>query len=136
MKTTVLPERILRLMPKVERARLGKAGRTTEEIAAAVLHRQECDLQAQIAGWLRTRDIEYIKPDMRKRSPLPPGWPDFTFAHCGRAIGVECKVRGEALEPDQVAQHARMAVNGWRIITARTLRDVITLLREIEVTPA
>ena len=128
----LLPAHVLKLMNRADRARLGKAGRTPEDIEALVHHRLEADLQGQICEWLRMREVEYIKPDMRKRSRMPPGWPDFTFAWRGVPCGVECKVRDEEPTQEQRTQHARMAANGWRIVVARTLMDVIELTRRVD----
>lgn len=131
---TNLPPNILRCMDAAARKPLGKAGLLPSEVQAAAEAKAELDLQGDIAGYLRLHDIEYIKPDGRKKSPLPPGWPDFTFCYRGIAIGMEVKTATGRLSGDQMTQHARMAApgNGWRMVIVRSLPEVQALLRAID----
>lgn len=130
--SAVLPEHILKLMSARDRAALGKAGWTADECIAKVEHKLESELQGQIADLLRLRDVRYIRPPMRKKSPLPPGWPDFSFAYRGVPVVIECKVGRNQLDPDQVRMRDELVANGWRHYVARTLADVQAVLREID----
>lgn len=119
------------LDPK-ERRLAGRAGMTAQEAQEKYLAGQELALQSDIANYLRLHQIEYIKPDPRKKSPLPPGWPDFTFAYRERAIGIEAKSSVGKLGPDQIQQHERMRKNGWLIVVARSVADVQAALRRVD----
>jgi len=128
----VLPEHCLKLIAKRDREPLGKAGRTMGEIYEAADKKAELDLQGEIAGYLRLHEIEYIKPDGRKKSPLPAGWPDFTFAYRGVPVGMEVKTEKGALSSDQTSRHMAMRANGWRMVIVRSIPDVQALLRAID----
>ncbi len=121
-------------MPEAERRRLGVAGQTVAECVAIADDKAELDLQGDIAQYLRLHEIEYIKPDGRKKSPLPPGWPDFTFSYRGVSIAMEVKTATGKLSPDQVALHPKLAgqPNCWRVVVVRSLQEVQSLLREID----
>ncbi len=128
-----IPPHLLPLMPESERKRLGKAGLTVAEAVAIADDKAELDLQGDIAGYLRLHEVEYIKPDGRKRSPLPKGWTDFTFAYRGVPVAMEVKTATGKLSVDQENLHPKLAANGWRVGIVRSVTDVQALLRSIDV---
>lgn len=135
--TTVLPEHILRLMSPEDRRRCGPAGLTAGEAAARAEERAETQLQEEIATYLRLREIEYIKTDPRKRSPLPGGWPDFTFAYRGVPCALEVKTPAGAKrdtdhEREQRRRHDAMKRNGWLVLIVTGLDQVKHLLHSID----
>jgi len=118
-------------MAPAVRAALGAAGRTMPEVIAEADAKAELTIQGEIANYLRLHGVEYLKPDGRKKSPLPKGWPDFTFAYRGVAVGMEVKTPLGVLSRDQVSQHARMAPH-WRMLVVRGVPEVQALLRAID----
>ena len=128
----LLPDHVLRLMSPADRKLLGKAGRTAAETLARAEAKSENELQEQIASMLKRREIVFIRPAMFRKSTLPPGWPDFTFAYRGIAIGWECKsVAGEPSD-EQLRMHAHMEANGWRIDIIRSLHGAVEILNGID----
>lgn len=102
------------------------------EVIAKSETEAEMVIQGDIAAYLRLHEIEFIRPDMRKKSPLPPGWPDLTFAYRGVPIAMEVKTTAGKLSPDQVTMHPKLATNGWRVIVVRSVSDVQALFRSID----
>lgn len=126
--SAALPENILRLMSPADRAPLGAAGLTAAEAAAKALAGEEDKLQQQIANLLNLRGIEYITPSMRRKSALPPGWPDFTFVYRAVPFALEAKTAVGTLSPEQEALHPRLAANGWQVRVVRSVAEVKALL--------
>jgi hypothetical protein len=128
----VLNDAILRRMDPKDRAALGKAGRTFAECEEKRQFDAEKDLQSEIRQDLNRREIEYINPDMRKRSALPVGWPDFTFVYLGIPLALEAKVQGRKPRPNQAEMHVKLRRNGWQVFVVESLADVLTILRDID----
>jgi hypothetical protein len=120
------------MIPEAHRSPLGNAALTHAEALAKADEKAELNLQSDIASYLRLHEIEYIKPDGRKKSPLPKGWPDFTYCYCGVAVGMEVKTSTGQLSSDQETKHAKMKRNGWRVVIVRSIADVQSLLRTID----
>ncbi len=129
-KSILHNERIARLMTPEDRKREGIV--TTAEAVAKADDKAERELQSDIANYLALHDIAFIRPPMNRRSALPPGWPDFSFAYKGVPIGLEAKTATGKLSSDQVLMHMQLSKNGWRVLTVRSLADVQTLFREID----
>jgi hypothetical protein len=127
----VLPDNILRLMAAQDRAALGKSGRTAAESFALAEAKTESELQEQICSMLRRREIVFIQPAMFKRSSLPVGWPDFTFAYCGVPVAWECKSARGLLSEEQLCMHPQMTACGWQVSVIRELREAIEILNNI-----
>lgn len=125
-------EHIARLMKPEQRRALGV--QTTSEASAKAQAGEEDDLQSDIRQYLNLHRIEFITPGMRRKSALPPGWPDFTFSYRGRACAVEAKAGTNKLDPDQIKMRDRMQQpeNGWHWIEARSVADVQALFRQID----
>jgi hypothetical protein len=127
----VLTDNILRLMAKEDRVALGRAGRTAAESLALAEANTEAELQDQICAMLRRRETVFIRPAMFKRSSLPVGWPDFTFAYCGVPIAWECKSARGLPSEEQLRMHAQMTACGWRVTVIRELREAVQILNSI-----
>lgn len=115
--STILPENILNKMDKKDRASLGKAGLTKEEVSDKVMIKNERELQNQIAGYLRLREIAFCRSRMDKKTTNTLGWPDFVFAIEGKPIAFECKMPGKKPDEEQIKCHNAMLKNGWHIHT-------------------
>jgi hypothetical protein len=130
--TALLPEHCLRLMDERDRKSLGKGGRTAVETLADMEARSEKELQEQICSLLRRREIPFIRPSMFKRSELPVGWPDISFAYRGKPIAWECKVGRNTTTAEQNLMIEKMTACGWRVSVIRTLSEALETLKGIE----
>lgn len=117
-----------------------KAAPVSPEVIDAADAKAEMEIQGEIAAYLRLHDIHFIRPDGRKKSPLPPGWSDFSFSYKpahwpetahGVPVALEVKTPTGKLSPDQVAMHPKLAANGWCVVIVRSVTDVQTLFRTI-----
>lgn len=128
----VIPENILRRMNPKDRAKLPRnIAMTQDEAEQMYSDGQEDRLQADIRQYLNLHDIVFINPSMRKRSALPPGWPDFTFSFDGQACAIEAKAGKNKLDPDQIVMRDKMVENGWAWIEARSVSDVKELFSKL-----
>lgn len=124
----------MKCMLPADRKALGKRGQTMLEAIQNATIKGEKDIQKQIANLLTLRGVPFINPPMHKRSMLPKGWPDFTFAYRGNPLGIEAKVLGGEPRPDQVKTLQAMADNGWQVHVVTSLAEVQTILRVIDST--
>jgi hypothetical protein len=102
-----------------------KTARETNQDAIA---RSEKELQEQIASLLRRHDIPYIRPAMFKKSSLPKGWPDFTFAHEGIPYAWECKIPGKEPTQEQLNTLIWMTNHGWAVSVIISLQQAQNIL--------
>jgi hypothetical protein len=133
-----IPNHILEKMDPKDRPK-GVPGMTSAEIRSAAVDKAEKELQKEVATYLRgCRGVEFINPPMHKRSSLPLGWPDFTFAYKppGSDIGIpitwECKRVTGSLDPDQITMRDRLIANGWQWRLIRHLGEAQAHLRDLE----
>jgi hypothetical protein len=68
---------------------------------------------------------------MHRRSALPVGWPDFTFAIQGIACAVEAKHDKNTSSKDQIAKREELIAAGWRFATVYTYDQFLKFVREI-----
>lgn len=127
-----IPDKVLRLMPAEERARLGKAGRTLVEVFAEEDRRAERKIQQEIAQFLRMRDIPFDWKAMHRKSTATVGWPDFTLAYRGIPLALEAKTATGKCSPEQAALHTKLAAHGWGVHVVRGLPEVKALLDAID----
>lgn len=92
----------------------------------------ERTIQGDIAQYLNLHDIPHIRPPMNKKSTLPLGWPDISFAYRGIPVAMEVKTDTGKLSPEQATLHPKLAANGWRVLVVRSVADVQALLRGID----
>ena len=137
---TLLPSHFLDKMSPADRKAYAQsighpaAGWTASETREKAKTRAERDLQKQVGSYLRMLGVEFINPAMNKRSPLPVGWPDFTFAYKGLPVAMECKVAGEKPRPEQNERMDAMRRNGWLVFVVHELADAQNALRAIKLT--
>jgi hypothetical protein len=110
-------------------------GWTSTKAREHAIRQSEKDLQKQIAGYLQMKGVQFINPPMHRRSSLPEGWPDFTFAAEGKPCAVECKVWNEKPRQEQDRRLQQLAENGWIVSVCRSLQEFIEFFREIKSTP-
>ena len=133
--TGILKPHVLDKMSVESRKPLGRAGLTTAECDERQIKQAEKLLQEQIRGLLNTQDIDNINPPMHKKSEMPLGWPDHTFAYRGVPVAIECKVVGQKPKPHQAERMESMRRNGWTVIVAYDVTDAQKLLRAIDANP-
>jgi hypothetical protein len=135
---THLPQRVIDRMSELDRQQYAlhvgnsNAGFTTYELEQKVNARAERELQKHVRQYLSQKEVVFICPPMFKRSELPPGWPDFTFAFCGVPIIWECKSSAGKLRESQKQVVAQLGDNGWRFRIIRSLEQARNHLREID----
>lgn len=128
----IIPDHVLRLMPEEERRRLGKAGRTAEEIAVAQATKSERDLHDQISNYLRMKGVKVaVHSRMDKRPTIKTGIPDFLFAWRCRPVALEVKLPGEEPSPEQIGIMAGMEMDGWVVAVVHNLEEVIATLKRV-----
>jgi hypothetical protein len=132
MNPPVLPQKFIDLMSPADRARLGKAGRTTAEIVREVEEQSEKDLHKDIVRYLNVLGVPFAHARMDKRSSIAVGYPDFSFPYKGRFVGWEAKVKGKGLTSEQQATRELIERNGGRFAVIRLLEDAKNHLRAID----
>ena len=110
-------------MSKKDRAPLGKAGLTTEEIQLKNDLELERDLQKDVHNLLRQRDVLVITNRFGKRSTATKGVPDFNFSWNCRPYAFECKVGNRKPSQRQLETHMHMRRNGWLVFVVRSLKE-------------
>lgn len=134
----ILPNHLLERMSAQDREEISRAaghpnaGLTANEARDKAMQRSEKEAQREISQFLRISGIEFICPPMNKRSILPEGWPDATFARNGVPIALEVKVWGQKPRPEQNARHDAMRRNGWRVYVVSGAADVKDIFRRMD----
>ena len=118
-----IPPNLLKCMPKDERKKLGKVGRTWDEIQYQSNARGERLLQKQVAALLTQRDIWHSRSRMDKRTTNQRGTPDFLFVWNGRPYAFECKIGKAEPTEAQINCHCQMRRNGWLVFVVRSLKE-------------
>lgn len=132
MNPLILPQKFIDIMSPADRARLGKAGRTTTEIVREVEERSEKDLHKDIVRYLNVLGVPFAHARMDKKSSIAVGFPDFSFPYKGRFVGWEAKVKGKGLTSEQQATRELIERNGGRFAVIRFLEDAKNHLRSID----
>lgn len=130
----VLPDSVLRCMPKDERAKLGKAGVTAAEAQAKLDCQRERELQRHIANELRQRNIPFQQTRMDRKTTGTIGWPDFTFAYRGCFCAFECKSPGKRPNGDQARVIAELGAQGGKVIVVWEFQEALNFLRSFDET--
>lgn len=128
MKSTDLPDAMLKRMNPADRKALGARVMTAEEAISRYTIKSERDLQNQIGDLLRLRGIWFWTSAMHKRATGTVGTPDVLTAVKGRPIAFEVKLPGKKPEPHQIACHEAMAKNGWSVHVVTSLDQVRDIL--------
>lgn len=87
---------------------------------------------ADAAGWLVIRLNSGVAWDRTGQHPIrlaPPGTPDvLLLGPRGQVVFVECKATRGRLSRAQQAMHARLEARGHRVVVARVVDDVASVL--------
>ena len=134
----ILPEHILNKLSPQDREEISRmagnpnAGRTAQECQKIAQDRAEKDAQKEISQFLRISGIEFVNPPMNRKSAMPEGWPDFTFARKGLPFGLEVKVRDRKPRSEQSARHEAMKRNGWLVYVVSGAAEVKDIFRAMD----
>ncbi len=124
-----IPERMRRCMSGDDR-RASRVGPTSAEAAAKAVRCAERELQDQMAGLLRQRNLFFDSSRMDRATTNRKGMPDFRIVlPGGKALMVEAKVAGGELEHEQrlvFDQYFRQT--GQSVHLVWNLQDFKTLL--------
>lgn len=118
--TQSLPDNVKRCMADADRKPLGKAGMTQPEADAKFTARREKEIQENIAGLLRHRNITFFRQRMDRKTTGQIGWPDFTFAIKGHACACEVKTPDGVISPEQQEMLTRLMAEGWAVCVVRS----------------
>jgi hypothetical protein len=138
MGLTYLPSNVLEKMSMSDRKEyalhvgIPNAGKTRSDIERELALKAERDLQSEIRQYLELREIIFINPAIFRKSQLPVGWPDFSFAFCGIPILWETKSLQGKLRENQASIVAKLVRNGWRFRLIRSVEAARNHLRDIE----
>jgi hypothetical protein len=137
MNPPVLPQRIIDIMDPKDRAKLGKAGRTSAEILRVVEDRSEKDLHRDIVRYLNVFGLPFCHARMDRKSSIAEGYPDFTFPYRGFFVAWEAKTATGKLSGRQHETREAIERNGGKFKVIRQLEEAKNHLRELDalVTP-
>jgi len=139
MKSTTLPDNILKRMEPSARKSLGKSGRTQKEIREEQGFKLEKDIHNDIDQWLNSKDVIFQHERMDRKTRGRKGWPDFTFCWSHLRLDLEwihpigCEVKRPGCSPtrEQVEIHERMRRNGWTVLVVQSLQELIEELKKL-----
>ena len=137
MNRSVVPDNIVRRMNPKDRKSLGL--KTSEEAIAVMQVRNELELQKQIVGYLRLRNIEVIWQRTDKRTTTKRGTPDILFAVNSNGFPTPCawEIKYDRGVPsrEQTDMMLRMqtAPNAWRVRLISSFEHAVAELRELNV---
>jgi hypothetical protein len=141
MKTTLgdLSDKQLAMMPKEQRAKLGKSARTYEEAQTDAAHKSEREMQQMIRAFLEQKGWFYVWQRMDKRTRGKCGQPDLIIcvpfargiADYGLFTAIECKMPGEKPTPEQEEELAKIAHFGGMTLVATSAKQAIDFLIEL-----
>lgn len=134
MRQKVLPENILKCLPKDTRKSIGQM--TSAEALAKQEERLEKDIHKNISGWLHIRNVFFIRSRMDKRTTNGNGLPDYVVVlpaliagNLPRCLMVEVKLPKKKLSQDQEDFHANyLNKTGCRVQVVYSLQDFINLI--------
>jgi hypothetical protein len=124
---TILPENLLKLMSPADRKQYGRAGWTAEDCQERVDLRLERKLHADFSGFLRRHEFGLvIHTDPRKKSPIRPGWPDFSiFSRYSQTLFIEFKVGDNTLSTVQEEVIAELRAAGFTVLVLHNYADAV-----------
>jgi hypothetical protein len=126
-----IPDSILsRIQPQDSKAdlpRLDITGRITADANIKI----ERQLQNQIHSWLRLKGITAIRSRMDRKTSNNKGTPDFLFAIGGRAVAIECKMRGLHPTIEQQKMLVALENDGWRVAVIHSLDELRSVLASL-----
>lgn len=127
--STVLPNKLLKLMKPEDRAKLGPAGLTADEAGQKWAAGEERKLHALFAADMDRRGCLVIRGRTDRKSTIRKGWPDFTILRAGKVCCIEFKAKGGVLSDDQKECLADLERNGTPATVAWDLATAIDFVK-------
>jgi len=129
---SLLPDNVLRRMSKTDRAKLGKAGRTMDEVTEQIEVHSERELQVLIRGLLARNFTAWESSPWGRKTNRPAGTPDFEFYHNGRAYFIEAKSKTGVLSDDQKQRQAILIAAGCEVLTTDNYAAALNFVKQIK----
>jgi hypothetical protein len=112
----IIRSNLLKLMSRQDRKEFGKAGLLPEECGRKTDNRAEIEMHNLFKGFLYRRRLRYIYANPNKRSPLPPGWPDFSvYGPIAKTLFIEFKTPTGVISEDQRQVMESLAIIGHTV---------------------
>lgn len=127
--TGPLPERVLRLIPKAQRAALGSAGETVEEATKRGLAKCEREMHDTFKQWCQLNYVFPVTSAFGRKSMLIPGTPDFVVIFGGKSACVEFKMPGEHLTEEQRTVKTTIQASATPYLVAFSAAEAITFVK-------
>lgn len=127
----LIPNHILKLMPKEDRKPLGKAGFTTEEVTEIYCAKREKEMHNIFEDWLRLNQIPFIHARMDKKSTINNGAPDFTVMWNNRVVCIEFKMNGGKLSSDQQDFISLLGKSETDVFVCHMAAEAIEIIKRI-----
>lgn len=127
-----LPDHILNKIDASARQPLGKAGMTQAEVTEAASFSLEKELHSEFMGWLNRNGFSkrYFHADMRKRSTLWIGHPDFTIWRATRILFLEFKIKPNGLTPEQEWRFTELSSEGSIVLVCYNYPEAVKATKE------
>lgn len=132
INSNMLPDALLKCMPKSARAELGKAGRTNDEIQAEQIVKSEREMQRLISSWLKLNSIPFVQARNDRKSTIKVGWPDFTFPINGRFVAVEVKFEKGDTSTEQDAVISGLIKSGALVFIVRSFVEFLEVINKVK----
>jgi hypothetical protein len=129
----ILPANLTRCMSEADQRAVAPNGKTSAELRAAAIAKDERELQKQLANYLRLLGLWFTQSRMDRRTSNTVGTPDFVFPYKSAAVYWEVKCPwSRALRPEQAKAREAIIKQGgeWRLITS--LAEAQAHLRELD----
>jgi hypothetical protein len=112
----IIANNLLEKMSAADRKQYGKMGWTAEESHDKESLKLERKLHAEFNGFLRRHEFDLvIHGDPRKKSQLPPGWPDYSIFKDAKVLFIEFKVNGNRLSDIQKIVTGLLLAQGFTV---------------------
>lgn len=115
-------------MSPEDRASLGPTANTIVDAVTIADPKAEKELQRQIAGYLRTREIYFGVQRMDKKSTNVVGLPDFVFPYYGKFVALEAKTPVGKQSPEQIEAQQKIEAAGGIYAVVRSVQEVAAVL--------
>lgn len=128
----VFPDGYLKALPPDERAKLGKAGLTSEEAQESYTAKSEKEEHSQFEAWMNLHkdELYWDHSATRKGTTNRPGHPDFVVQHKGKCLNIEMKIKGGKLRPQQEVVHAWIRKTGGEVHVCYSAGEAIAVVRK------
>lgn len=122
----IIPNNLLEKMAPADRKQFGKEGWTAAECVDKQSLKLERKLHSEFNGFLRRHEFDLvIHGDPRKKSQLPPGWPDYSIFRNAKVLFIEFKVNSNRLSDVQKIVTGLLLAQGFTVRVLYTYGDAV-----------